>query len=58
MKIVGFRPLTATLDLSPTDCLVLADALADARYRDACPDPYYAEALRAALGACAARRPH
>ena len=34
MKIRAFAPLTATLDLDPTDCLVLADALACALYHD------------------------
>ena len=53
MKIRGFDALTATLDLSPTDCLLLADALAEARWRDASPDPDYADALRSALEACA-----
>ena len=53
MKIRSFAPLTATLDLSPTDCLLLADALAEARYHDGSPDPDYADALRAALEACA-----
>ena len=48
-----FAALTATLDLSPTDCLLPTDALAEARRRDAAPDPYYVEALRAALEACA-----
>ena len=40
MKIRAFAPLTATLDLSPTDCLLLADALAEARWRDASPIAY------------------
>ena len=53
MKIRSFAPLTATLDLSPTDCLLLADALAEARFHDGSPDPDYADALRAALEACA-----
>ena len=53
MKIRAFAPLTATLDLSPTDCLLLADALAEARFHDGSPDPDYSEALRAALEACA-----
>ena len=53
MKIRGFDALTATVDLSPTDCLLLADALAEARWRDASPDPDYTEALCAALEACA-----
>ena len=53
MKIRAFAPLTATLDLSPTDCLLLADALAEARFHDGAPDPDYADALRAALEACA-----
>ena len=53
MKIRGFDALTATVDLSPTDCLLLADALAEARYHDGSPDPDYADALRSALEACA-----
>ncbi len=53
MKIVGFAPLTATLDLDPTDCLVLADALACALYHDQAPDRNLTAALRAALEACA-----
>ena len=53
LKIVSFAPLTATVALSPTDCLLLADVLALAQYEHNQPDPYYAEALRAALEACA-----
>lgn len=53
MKIRAFGPLTATLDLDPTDCLLLADALASALYRDEMPDRNYTAALRAALEACA-----
>ena len=53
MKIRGFDALTATVDLSPTDLLLLADALAEARFHDGSPDPDYADALRAALEACA-----
>ena len=53
MKIVGFDALTATLDLDPTDCLVLADALACALYHDQAPDRNLTAALRATLEACA-----
>ncbi len=53
MKIVGFDGLTATLDLDPTDCLVLADALAFSMSHDATPDYSLTNALRAALEACA-----
>ncbi len=53
MKIRTFAPLTATLDLDPTDCLILADALALTLYHDQAPDRNLTEALRAALEACA-----
>ncbi len=53
MKIRAFAPLTATLDLDPTDCLVLADALACALYHDQAPDRNLTAALRATLEACA-----
>ena len=53
MKISGFDGLTATLDLDPTDCLVLADALAFSIAHDACPDLNLVNAMRAALEACA-----
>ena len=53
MKIVGFDGLTARLDLDPTDCLVLADALALSIHHDATPDYSLTNALRAALEACA-----
>ncbi len=53
MKIVGFDALTATLDLDPTDCLVLADALACALDHDQAPDRNLTAALRATLEACA-----
>ena len=53
MKIRGFDALTATLDLDPTDCLVLADALAFSIYHDACPDFGLVNAMCAALEACA-----
>ncbi len=53
MQIRAFAPLTATRDLDPTDCLVLADALACARYHDQAPDRNLTAALRAALEACA-----
>ena len=53
MKIVAFAPLTATLALDPTDCLLLADALALTLDHDQAPDRNLTEALRAALEACA-----
>jgi len=53
MKIRAFSGLTVTLDLDPTDCLVLADALAFSIYHDATPDYSLTNALRAALEACA-----
>lgn len=53
MKIVGFDGLTATLDLDPTDCLILTDALAFSISHDASPDASLTNALRAALEACA-----
>ena len=53
MKIRGFDALTATLDLDPTDLLILADACACALYHDQAPDRNLTEALRAALEACA-----
>jgi len=53
MKIRAFAPLTATLDLDPTDCLVLADALACALYHDQAPDRNLTAARRATLEACA-----
>ncbi len=53
MRIVGFDGLTARLDLDPTDCLVLADALALSIYHDAAPDYSLTNALRAAFEACA-----
>ncbi len=53
MQIRAFAPLTATLDLDPTDLLVLADALACALYHDQAPDRNLTAALRAALEACA-----
>ena len=53
MKIRTFGPLTATLDLDPTDLLILADALALTLYHDQAPDRNLTEALRAALEACA-----
>lgn len=53
MKIRAFGPLTATLDLDPTDLLLLADALALTLYHDQAPDRNLTEALRAALEACA-----
>ncbi len=53
MKIRAFAPLTATLDLDPTDCLVLADALACALYHDQAPDRNLTAALSATLEACA-----
>ncbi len=53
MKIRAFGPLTATLDLDPTDLLILADALALTLYHDQAPDRNLTEALRAALEACA-----
>jgi hypothetical protein len=52
MKIRAFAPLTATLDLDPTDLLVLADALACALYHDQAPDRNLTAALRAPLEAC------
>ncbi len=52
MKIRAFGPLTATLDLDPTDLLILADACACALYHDQAPDRNLTEALRAALEAC------
>ena len=51
MKIRALGPLTATLDLDPTDLLILADACA--LYNDQAPDRNLTEALRAALEACA-----
>ncbi len=53
MKIHGFDGLTATLDLDPTDLLILADALAFSIAHDACPDLNLVNAMRAALEACA-----
>jgi len=53
VKIRAFGPLTATLDLDPTDLLLLADALALTLYHDQAPDRNLTEALRAALEACA-----
>jgi hypothetical protein len=53
VKIVGFDALRAIVELSPTDCLLLADALAEARWQAAAPTSDYVEALRAALEACA-----
>ena len=53
MKIRAFAPLTASLDLDPTDLLVLADALACALYHDQAPDRNLVAALRATLEACA-----
>jgi len=53
MRIVGFDGLIARLDLDPTDCLVLADALAFSLSHDATPDYSLTNALRAALEACA-----
>ena len=53
MKIRAFAPLTATLDLDPTDLLILADACACALHHDQAPDRNLTEALRAALEACA-----
>ncbi|HEY8601066.1 MAG TPA: hypothetical protein VIL85_21715 [Thermomicrobiales bacterium] len=53
IKFVGFDGLTATLDLDPTDCLVLDDALAFSLAHDASPDHALTNALRAALEACA-----
>ncbi len=53
MKIRAFGPLTATIDLDPTDLLILADALALTLYHDEAPDRNLTGALRAALEACA-----
>lgn len=53
MKIRAFAALTATLDLDPTDLLILADALALTLYHDQAPDRNLTGALRAALEACA-----
>ncbi len=53
MKIRAFGALPATLDLDPTDLLILADAYACALYHDQAPDRNLTEALRAALEACA-----
>ncbi len=53
MRIVGFDGLTARLDLDPTDCIIIADALASAVYHDHAPDPGIVNALRAAFEACA-----
>lgn len=53
MKLLAIAPIAVTVELDATDCLVLADALATARYYDACPDHSLVNALRAALEACA-----
>ncbi len=53
MTIRAFAPLTATLDLDPSECLVLADALACALDHDQAPDRHVTAALRATLEACA-----
>ena len=53
MQIRAFAPLTATRDLDPTDCLVLADALACALDHDQAPDRNRTAARRATLEACA-----
>ncbi len=53
MKLLTIAPIAVTVELDATDCLVLADALATARYYDACPDHSLVNALRAALEACA-----
>ncbi len=56
MKLLEIVPIGVRLELDATDCLVLADALACAAYRDATPDRNLAQALRCALefGAAAA----
>ncbi len=52
MKIRAFSRLTVTLDLDPTDCIIIADALATAVYHDLAPDPGLVNALRAVFEAC------
>ncbi len=53
MKLLTIAPIAVTVELDPTDYLVLADALASAVYHDLAPDPGLVNALRAALEACA-----
>jgi len=53
MKIRACAPLTEPRDLDPTDCLVLADALARALDHDQAPDRNLTAALRATLEVCA-----
>ncbi len=53
MKLLTIAPIAVTVELDPTDCLVLADALASAVYHDRATDPGLVNALRAALEACA-----
>ncbi len=53
MQIRACAPLTATLDRDPTDCLLLADALALTLYHDQASDRNLTAALRSALEACA-----